>query len=132
MGEEKSTTVMAVLAVEGELASGTPLSENAFEDAASPQELRIEFAREGEELDGEEPMVITPDMFDELVNQQRQFIGHPLPVQSLGENTIMRGPTLKDVVVEEEDGVRVAIVVVVVDEDTDPGFAGVVEGGGMA
>ena len=106
---------------------GPESREDADEEIVSTgKELTIEFAREGEDLDGDEPTTLTPVMFDELVDEQRRFIGQPLPVQSAGD--IVRGPVLKDVVVEEEDGTRVAIAVVVVDDETGKRFLEMVEG----
>jgi hypothetical protein len=102
--------------------------DNEGKVSAIGQELPIEFACEGEELDGEEPTTITAEMFDDLVAQQRQFIGQPLPLQTDGN--IARGPVLKDVVVKGEDGKRVAIAIVIVDKDTDARFVEIVEKAG--
>ena len=102
--------------------------DNEGKVSAIGQELPIEFACEGEELDGEEPTTITAEMFDGLVAQQRQFIGQPLPLQT--DSNIARGPMLKDVVVKGEDGKRVAIAIVLVDKDTDARFVEIVEKAG--
>lgn len=102
--------------------------DNEGKVSAIGQELPIEFACEGEELDGEEPTTITAEMFEELVAQQRQFIGQPLPLQTDGN--IARGPVLKDVVVKGEHGKRVAIAIVLVDKDTDARFVEIVEKAG--
>ncbi len=96
------------------------------DESPSNKELRIEFAREGEELfDGEhadQVAVMTPELFDSMVQSQRQFIGQPIPTLSTEANAVLRGPILKDVIVEEEEGVRAAFAIVEIDDDTDPKF----------